>query len=340
MFVFETYLYYIGLLLTHKVVLDIMMKKNKEESFYMVEDKEHLPSYSFSDITRLSSSIKITSGLENELLYSEAFFPFDFLSSPCRVDGLAILILLDGTVNVRINLQEITVNPGDVVVNLPDNIVQIDRRGESAHGLGLLIGYDFLHRISEALWSKIPMYAYLKSHPVFRPLPEDLEIYKHYMHDIISVSKSYEGKHKQEVIKGLLLTFMYTMFDSAGRVNFIPSSLNSIEGNSQQLRLFEKFMNLLEKHHSRERTVQFYAEKLMFTPKYLSRLIREVSGRGATEWIVDYVMLEAKQMLLNSSFNIKEIAYHLNFATPSLFSRYFRKHAKCTPQEYRNQKGL
>ncbi|MFA6831321.1 MAG: AraC family transcriptional regulator [Bacteroidaceae bacterium] len=316
------------------------MNDNKKNPFYLLENEEHLPSYSFSDIVRLSSSIKVISGLENDLLYSEEFVPFSFLSSPCRVDGLAIMLLLEGTVNVRINLQEITVEAGDVVVNLPDNIVQINHRGEPARGLGLLIGYDFLHRISEVLWAKIPMYAYLKSHPVFRPLPEDLEVYKHYMHEVISVSKKYEGEHKLEVIRGLLLAFMFTMFDSAGRVNFIPSDLNSIKGNSQQLHLFEQFMDLLEKHHSQERTVQFYAEKLMFTPKYLSRLIREVSGRGATEWIIDFVMLEAKQMLRNSSFNIKEIAYHLNFATPSLFSRYFRTHAKCTPQNYRNDKEL
>lgn len=316
------------------------MKDNRMDSLNLLDNNEHLPSYSFSDIVSLSSYIKVTPGLENDLLYSEEFVPFSFLSSPCRVDGLAIMSLLEGTVNVRINLQEITVNSGDVVVNLPDNIVQIDRRGGPAHGLGLLIGYDFLHRISEALWSKIPMYAYSKSHPVFRPLPEDLEVYKHFMHEVISVSKNYEGDHKLEVIKGLLLAFMYTMFDSAGRVNFIPSDLNSIQGNTQQLHLFEKFMNLLEKYHSQERTVQFYAEKLMFTPKYLSRLIREVSGRGATQWIIDYVMLEAKQMLRNSLYSIKEIAYHLNFATPSLFSRYFRKYAECTPQEYRNKKEL
>jgi len=312
------------------------MKDKSTKSFYPSGNNEHLPSYSFPDIVSLSSHIKVTSGLENDLLYSEEFVPFSFLSSPCRVDGLAIMLLLEGTVNVRINLQEITVNPGDVVVNLPDNIVQIDRRGAPAHGLGLLIGYDFLHCISEVLWSKIPMYAYLKSHPVFRPLSEDFEKYKFYMREVISVSKHYVGEHKLEVVKGLLLAFMYTIFDSAGRVNFIPSDLNSIKGNSQQLNLFEQFMNLLEKYHSKERTVQFYAEKLMFTPKYLSKLIREVSGRGATVWITDYVMLEAKQMLRNSSYSIKEIAYHLNFATPSLFSRYFRKHAECTPQEYRN----
>lgn len=81
----------------------------------------------------------------------------------------------------------------------------------------------------------------------------------------------------------------------------------------------------------------FYADQLHITPKYLSSVIKEVSGRSAVEWIDRYVILEAKALLRYSGLSIQEIAYELNFSTQSFFGKYFKHHTGMSPSEYKSK---
>ena len=101
---------------------------------------------------------------------------------------------------------------------------------------------------------------------------------------------------------------------------------------------FNQFMSELTKHYMQERSVGFYAGQLHLTPKYLTTIIRKTSGRTAAEWIDDYVVLEAKNLLKYSTMSIQEIAYCLNFPNQSFFGKYFRSHTGMTPSAYRMSK--
>ena len=94
-------------------------------------------------------------------------------------------------------------------------------------------------------------------------------------------------------------------------------------------------MRPLARHYMQQRSVGFYAGQLNLTPKYLTTLIRKTSGRTAVEWIDDYVVLEAKNLLKYSTMSIQEIAYYLNFSNQSFFGKYFKSHTGMTPSAYR-----
>lgn len=94
-------------------------------------------------------------------------------------------------------------------------------------------------------------------------------------------------------------------------------------------------MRLLRAYHTKERCLQFYAEKMHLTPKYISVMIKTYSGRGALEWINDYVVLEAKMMLRYTDMTVQEIAYALNFPTQSAFGKYFKQQSGISPKHYR-----
>ena len=80
----------------------------------------------------------------------------------------------------------------------------------------------------------------------------------------------------------------------------------------------------------------FYASHLGLTPKYLSKLIKQVSGWSAPDWIDSFVILEAKNMLKYTDDSIKEIVFKLHFPNPSVFYKFFKAHTGMTPSEYRN----
>ncbi len=83
----------------------------------------------------------------------------------------------------------------------------------------------------------------------------------------------------------------------------------------------------------------FYARELCITPKYLTTLIRRVSGKSVSEWIDIYVVLEAKALLRFSNRSVQEVAYALNFPNQSFFGSYFKRITGMSPSEFRAQKG-
>lgn len=105
--------------------------------------------------------------------------------------------------------------------------------------------------------------------------------------------------------------------------------------NNRREALFERFMQLLEEHHVSERNVAFYADHLFLTPKHVSKVILEVSGKTPTQWIDEYVVLEAKSLLKYSNLTIQEIADYLNFSTQSVFGKYFKHKTGLSPREYK-----
>ena len=97
-------------------------------------------------------------------------------------------------------------------------------------------------------------------------------------------------------------------------------------------------MELVQEHHQRERLIGFYADQLCITPKYLSKLVKENTGRSAGEWIESYVILEARAMLQSPNMSIQQIATALNFPNQSFFGKYFKRVTGMSPKQYRLMK--
>jgi AraC-like DNA-binding protein len=104
--------------------------------------------------------------------------------------------------------------------------------------------------------------------------------------------------------------------------------------------LVHDFFELLAVHYTTERRVAFYASKLCVTPKYLTTMVKEVTGLSILEWINNVTVLNIKRLLRTSQATIQQISEELNFQTPSTFVRYFRQHTGTTPLKYRNGEHL
>jgi AraC-like DNA-binding protein len=91
----------------------------------------------------------------------------------------------------------------------------------------------------------------------------------------------------------------------------------------------------VERNFRVERRVGWYAEQLCITPKYLSETVKQVSRRTPNEWIDNYVTLEVRVLLKNSTMSIKEIAQTLNFPNQSFLGKFFKEHVGMSPSDYR-----
>lgn len=103
--------------------------------------------------------------------------------------------------------------------------------------------------------------------------------------------------------------------------------------------LYERFMALVREHGMKEREVQFYANQLHITAKYLNYVSKQNSGVTASEWIQRSVKERIVLLLQNENLNIAEIADEMEFSSRSFFTRYVKKILGITPSEYRSRLG-
>lgn len=97
-----------------------------------------------------------------------------------------------------------------------------------------------------------------------------------------------------------------------------------------------QFRDILFKYHRDEKRVTFYADKLSVTENYLNKCVKNVTQKSPKQWINE-MDINYSKALLQSSKDIAEIAYQLNFHTASHFTQLFKKITGITPKEYRLQ---
>jgi AraC-like DNA-binding protein len=97
------------------------------------------------------------------------------------------------------------------------------------------------------------------------------------------------------------------------------------------------FLRLLSNHFKEERSVQYYAERLFISPKHLTQMLKDTTGRTAGEFIDRAVIIEAKVLLRTPSYNVAQVAEELHFSDQFFFAKFFKKHTGRTPSQFRAQ---
>ena len=100
---------------------------------------------------------------------------------------------------------------------------------------------------------------------------------------------------------------------------------------------FHRFLHELSQHYLERRSVSFYADRLCISSRYLTTIVRRVSGMSVSEWMNRYIMMEAKYLLKYTEMSIQEIAYKLSFPNQSFFGKYFKQHTGMAPSAFRSQ---
>ena len=153
---------------------------------------------------------------------------------------------------------------------------------------------------------------------------------------LIQNISSLQIPNTKESVASLISSFFYLI--GAIWTNGLSEAIQKqteIVSSTRSKAILEDFLKLVRDYHTKQRDLSFYADKLYLTPKYLSKLVKTVSGKSAHEWIDAFVILEAKNMLKYSDLSIKSIVYELNFPNQTTFYRFFKAKTGLTPSQYR-----
>lgn len=251
-----------------------------------------------------------------------------------RVKAFTVILCIDGTENGTVNLKEMSINKGSLLMTFPNNVLKIEAGYPTATVRGIMLSQDFMRMLQVDVKNSLPLFMRLAYNPLVNLTQEQQEDIERYFDLLENISNNSDLAHRDEIVRGLLMSMFYRI---SGTYEQRPQVLDEKERSVRNRReeYFAKFITLLSENFKRERTVGFYAEQMCVTPKYLSLLIKDFSGKSAAEWIDSYVITEAKTLLRYSTMSIQEVAYELNFSSQSFFGKYFKHLTGMSPSEYK-----
>lgn len=264
------------------------------------------------------------------------------MNTPRRLEGNVMLFCVSGSIRMSINLNEFDIVKGNLVVVTAQDIVKVEsvygQNPGELHFIMIAMSQNFVSDLKIDFRKILSEGITLIETPVINLDDELQDVFADYLRLIAKITDS-GLKMNQDAVRSLVSSMASIAAGQwlAGIDNIRKRDVVNTNLRSDHKRLvFQQFMKLVHENYSRERQVIYYADRLCISPKYLSRLCREISGKSAPEWIDAYIMLEAKHLLKYSDMPIKEIVFRLNFSNQTVFYKFFKAHTGMTPTEYRN----
>ena len=247
---------------------------------------------------------------------------------PKRIDFTVIVLCIRGGIEVECNLRIHTVKAGSALVLVPGTIADnVILEPESEFAVLAVQNKDLAPDFSfyGGLFS-----AKNFSSTVQLDLQEDTVVMAVESYLLLRKTLEKFGDATPEVLVKAHIMVLSSIAAVDAEV-----SLRKKEKVSQREMILNEFLNQVERRHREHRDVAWYAQKTGLSPKYLAKVIMAESGKRPTDWIRDYVILDAKSLIKSGRQTIGELCRTMNFNTQAQFNKYFKDATGMTPLEYR-----
>ena len=291
-----------------------------------------ITSFTLSELIAMSGGEK-RPGLLGECIAANSSSQMEVFRFPGRLDAFVIGVCTEGETTFTSNLKEYRLKKDSLFIIGPKHILQIQSDDRfKAHVI--VITPDFLRRINIDTKHMMPLFLQFGSRPCMELTHKECTSLRSFISMVEQELEGPETDFAVEIVGGLIAATIYKVGDILTHyIEEHPELENPIHNRAEEY--FKQFTELLGEHYTRERSVGYYARQLCITPKYLTTLIKRISGKSVSEWIDSYVILEAKTLLKYSNMSVQEIAYYLNFPNQSFFGSYFKRNTGMSPSQYK-----
>ena len=267
-------------------------------------------------------------------IISDKVVPFPTMSSnyPFTLDGVAFAICIGGNAKIKINFKEYEVSKNTIITIMPHSVIEYLDRNDDLMIEFLIFAPDFITEMP--ISNNLDISKSIVQNPCLKITEKEGEKYLEFHSFIVKQYKRKDHPFRVALAKNLL----YSLLIEVGSMYYNQLSEldeKNVKSNSYQDDMVYRFFKLLLQHHKEEKTMQFYADKMCLTPKYLSTVVKEKTGRTAFSWINEALISSIKYLLKTTDKTIFQISDEMNFPNPSFFGRFFKKHTGLTPVQYR-----
>ena len=259
---------------------------------------------------------------------------------PAKMNGFFAMVCTKGSVTLSVHMKDFTLTENTIIV-APTTVVTFKK----SHNCELYIAAfnnDFASEMNINLKLIMPIISSLHKQSIVHNIskPDVIEalkrsfnaLYTEYTQSLSDEANG--GLFKEMAIRHMYASMIYRLCEFIATSHSIQTEITPKDRSGDY---FRQLITLLHEHYKTERSVEFYANKMNLTPKHLSRVVRNYSGKSVHQWIDEFVVLEIKNLLKYSDLSIQQISYELNFPNPSFMGQYFKRITGKTPGEYRKE---
>lgn len=262
----------------------------------------------------------------------------DTILQGCKTVKLKVFLMLycmEGELKLDLNNMTCHIKADDLLVSLSNMVMgEIELSADCRLKIICFSG-RFIQRLTQTEKYTWKSFHYLHRNPVKHFDENERNLFGKYLEMIESKVVLSNNPYQKDILLYLSSAFFTELIAAVNR-----KMMQSEEGICRRVNqpdfIFKRFMEALSADSGRHRTLEYYAEQFCYSPKYLSRIIKRISGKNALTLIHENAIEHIIQELKYSSKSIKEIAADFEFSNVSFFAQYVKKHLGATPSEYRS----
>ena len=225
------------------------------------------------------------------------------LKKPFMINGAGLIVCRQGNFTFSLNMKAFSAQAGETVFIPEDSLFQVLSESED---LQLFIFIYQIEPIRDIIGNSVAtMYLYmqLRTEPCYVWNTGDEEEVLKYMSLLDNTLHLDNNTFNDNEQRLLLLGLTYRICSIYNRKLM---NLKTTVGHKHEI--FIRLIQLIDAHYTEERGVEFYADKLCLSPKYLSALSKSVCGFTVQELIFKSIIRKSISLLKNTQKNIQEIA--------------------------------
>ncbi len=251
---------------------------------------------------------------------------------PLKSDFFRIALCKRGAVSVDCGLETFKHQRNTIHFNFPSQIFSLYDKSDDMFAYYVLFKESFIE-------SLLPLQSIQRQFPFldYQGIPffslDDAEAEEI---DALFLKIDGEIKQRKAALKQSIQLYINLILIAANR-SYLRQNLSQKLDKTKDNTLLTRYKKLVSQYFITKRHVSDYAQLLTVTPNHLNKIIKEQTGRTASDFITDMVLMEAKALLKYTELSISEIAYQLDFTDPSHFNKFFKKEVELTPLMYRSQ---
>ena len=252
------------------------------------------------------------------------------LENYVKVQAAALLLVRCGSVDVELDLKHYKLEAGSLFVVFPEQVVRAKNVSENFDPICIACSKNMIDELIIRFDDTTRLILKIRENPLMQLERVEFE----------QMNSSFEFLKKKfettdmnscrlQILKNYLIGLLYECIGMRSD----PATADVVKSRGQVL--FSQFIDLVVEHHREQHSVKFYADELGITPKYLSAVAEEQTGKNAKRWIDEHIALDAKVLLRSSSIDIQKVSKILNFPDVSFFGKFFKRLVGVSPKAYR-----
>lgn len=250
---------------------------------------------------------------------------------PFSTSYMTISLNIQGWVKAECDMRPVMFRQHDIAVLTPRHVLCPQESSDDYHAILIVLSVAFqeeMKRCYPDIYRDNFHYVYRQDVPLNDAQFNTVHRLILTLYDI-SIT---ESPNRWQIL-GYLLSVLFLLLQDYRRNSGIE-----IHKPSLQEELFTQFHQDLDRYYHQSHEVRFYADLVHLSPKHFAAVIKRHTGITASDWISNYVVMQAKMLLRHQpQMTIQQIADKLGFPEQASFSRYFKANAGISPSDYRER---